>query len=233
MATVKLKNIAEMALDLDEIGVFLYWLNRDVPSQYARVVLYKIQYFFAGDFLLTDGHCDLSLHSATDYILRFIIANPIYPGDPPHTLNIHSYRKDVADALFCIYKFCMDKGLSFPFDKQTIIESREKEINVGEFVNVFVEGFPKIPNILKNEFKQSDVLLLRFNLQIYQYIQQYRISGSYVHIPRSLIEILKDLIEPILNKYNLFIPRSGSRNFEVWTELLWESAKDRIPPEWR
>jgi hypothetical protein len=228
MATVNMKNIAEMALDLDEIGVFLYWLYRDVPSQYARTIFFKIQYFFVGDFLLTDGHCDLSLRNATDYTLRFIFANPIYPGIPPHTLNLHSYRKDMADALFCFHEFCQPKDIHFPFDEQTIRESRNAEIDVGDIVDKLVEDFPIVPNDPEQKFKQTDVLLLNFNMILYKYIQEYRSSGSYIDIPKDLIVTLKDLIAPILKKHNLYIPESESkitRVFEVWTESLWENTK--------
>lgn len=225
MATVNLKNIAWMAMDLDEIGVFLYWLYRDVPSKYARTVLFKIQYFFAGEFLLTDKYYDLYLYGATDYILRFIYANPVYPGKPPYVLSIHSYRKDMADALSCIYKFCKSKDLFFPFDEQTIAESRQKEINVGDIVDKLVETIPETLRGYKQEYKQGNALLLDFNFQIYKYIQEYKLSGSYVVIPKRLIETLKDLIEPILNKYNLYIPGPNSRVFEIWTKDLWENTK--------
>jgi len=228
MATVNMKNIAEMALDLDEIGVFLHWLYHDVPSQHARTVFYKIQWFLAGEFLLTDGYCDHYLYQATDYTLRFICADPIYPGNPPHTLNIHSYRKDMADALFCFHEFSKAKGLYFPLDEQTIQESRNKEIKVGDIVDKLVENFPIVTNDPEQKFKQTDALLLNFNLQLYKYIQEYRRSGFYIDIPRDLIVTLKDLIVPILKKHNLYIPESEdqiTRVFEIWTESLWISTK--------
>jgi hypothetical protein len=131
----------------------------------------------------------------------------------------------MADALYCINMFCRETSIYFPFEEQTIAASRQKEINVGDFVDRLVESFPETIRGYKQENKQSNALLLDFNFQIYKYIQEYKLSGSYVVIPKRLIETLKDLIDPILNKYNLYIPSPGSRIFEIWTEDLWENTK--------